>query len=253
MELFTPRTLISGRVKAARGREKQAVFAAAAALLGSEQIALVYTRTQGDVCYLAVPAADLASHPGCATPLAIALPGAAGHLGEGAYVADLAGGLQAVVVVQGKTLHSFVGTPAMAKRFIMLEGAKETHAAVDQGLAWQFAFDVIEQRQARLHTAITATGLLVAVLGAGAWLWAASQASHQEELRQALNKEQLSAWNNALRSLEAPPYPKALSKLQQAVEQAGKGKGTLVQFEYKEGRAAWTLNINNKPVTGGAQ
>lgn len=253
MELFTPRTLISGRVKAARGREKQAVFAAAAGLLGSEQIALVYTRTQGDVCYLAVPAADLASHPGSATPLAIALPGAAGHLGEGAYVTDLTGGLQAVVVVQGKNLHSFVGTPVMAKRFIMLEGAKETHAAVDQGLVWQFAFDVIEQRQARLHTAITATGLAVAVLCAGAWLWAASQASHQEELRQALNKEQLSAWNNALQTLQAPPYPKALSSLQQAVEQAGKGKGALVQFEYKDGRAAWTLNINHKQVTGGVQ
>lgn len=252
MEFFTPRNLIAGRVKAARGREKQAVFAAATLLLGTEQLALVYSRTQGDVCYIAAPAADLASHPGCATPLAIALPGVRGHKGEGAYITDLAGGLQAAVVVQGQNLHSFVGTPAMVSRFVVLEGATETHACVDQGMPWQLAFEIIEQRQARLHNAITASGLVVALLAAGVWLWAASQISQLDELRATVQKEQLTAWKSTLGKLEAEPYPKALANLQRAIEQAGKAKGALVQFEHKEGRASWLLNINNKPEKGGS-
>lgn len=252
MEFFTPRTLISGRVKAKRGREQEAVLSAAAAILGTERIALVHSRHQDDVWYLAAPAADLASHPQCATPLAAALPGAGGHAGEGAYTTELAADLQAVVVKNGDNLHCFVGTPAMASRFIALEGAQATHPATGSPLPWRFAPEVGGRREARLNAAMTLSGLLVAGLAAGAWLWAAHTRSQQDELRAKLRNDHLAAWNTALRSLEPPPYPKALANLQKAVEQAIRDKGTLVQFEHKDGRAVWTLNVNYRTVTGGA-
>lgn len=252
MESFTPRSLIAGRLKAARGQELHAVTAAVTALLGTERIALVHSRTQGDIWYLAAPAADLASHPGASTPLSAALPGASHHEGDGAYTTDLAGGLQAVIVKQGENLHSFVGTPAMAKRFIALEGAKLSHACAAQGQAWQFPAEISRRRDARLSTAITASGLVVAVVAGGAWLWAAHSLGNLSTLHQELQQQHKTAWANALRTFEPQPYPKALANLQKAVEQAIKEKGALVQFEHKDSRATWTLNVNGRPVSGAA-
>lgn len=252
MESFTPRSLISGRVNAKQGRDLETAFFAAAAILGTERIALIHARQQGQVCYLAAPAADLASHPDCTSPLAAALPGARGHEGDGAYTADLAAGLQAVVVKSGEHLHSFVGTPAMVKRFITLEGAKASHPCTGAGMPWQFPSEVMGKREARLYSAITVSGLAVAVVAAGAWLWAAHAGSQLGTLRQGLQKTQMTAWTAAVQPLESPPYPKALANLQKAVEHAIKEKGSLVQFEHKEGRATWTLTANAQLITGGA-
>lgn len=250
METFTPRHFISGRVKAARGQELQTAAAAAAVVLGTESIALIHSRGQDDVWYLATPAADLASHPDGTTPLSAALPGAKDHEGDGAYVSDLAGGLQAVVVKQGDSLHSFVGTPAMAKRFATLEGATASHTCSGTGLPWQLPTEATKRRDARLKMALTASGLVVALLACGTWLWAARDVSHQTELRDALRQDHLKAWTTAVGSLETPAYPKALADLQKAIAQAMKEKGVLVKFEHQDGRSTWTLNANNRVVTG---
>jgi hypothetical protein len=250
MELFTPRNIISGRVKAARGQELQTAAAAAAAVLGTESIALVHSRSQDDVWYLATPTAELASHPASASPLSVALPGVKGHEGDGAYVSDLAGGLQAVVVKQGESLHSFVGTLAMAKRFATLEGATASHVCLGEGLPWQLPAQATQRRDALLKRALTASGLVVALLASGTWLWAARDVSHQTELRDALRQDHLKAWTTAVGMLEPPAYPKALADLQKAITQAIKEKGVLVKFEHQDGRSNWTLNVNNRVVTG---
>ena len=250
MEIFTPRNFISGRVTAARGQALQAAAAAAATVLGTENIALIHTRNQDDVWYLAAPAADLASHPGEAIPLSAALPGAKNHKGDGAYVSDLVGGLQAVVVKQGDRLHSFVGTPAMVKRFAILEGATASHTCSGEGMPWQLPAEASKQRDARLKIALTASGLVLALLASGIWLWAARDVSHRTELRDALRQDHLKAWTTAVSMLEPPAYPKALADLQKAIAQAIKEKGVLVKFEHQNGRSNWTLNVNNRVVTG---
>ena len=250
MNSFTPRSLISGHVKAAPGRELASAAAAAAAVLGTENIALIHSRTQNDIWYLAAPAADLASHPTSTTPLAAALPGAKDHEGDGAYVSDLAAGLQAIIVKQGEHLHSFVGTPAMVKRFAALEGANTSHTCAGQGMPWQLPAGATQRREARLTTALTASGLLLAVLAAGAWLGAARDASHPIEWRDALRQDQLKVWAAAVGTLESQVYPKALADLQKAIHQASREKGVLVKFEHQDGRSVWTLNIDNRLVTG---
>jgi hypothetical protein len=252
MESFTPRSLISGRIKAERGQERETAAAAAAAVLGSESIALIYSRSQGDIWYLAAPAADLASHPASTTPLAAALPGAQGHEGDGAYLTDLSAGWQAVIVKNGDNLHSFVGTPAMVQRFAILEGAQASHTCTAPGMPWQFPSEVSQRREARLRTALTASALVVALLAAGTWLWAAHEVSQQIELRDVLRQEHLKAWTIAVRSLAPLSYPKALADLQKAIAQAIREKGVLVNFEYRDGRSTWTLNVNNRVVTGAA-
>jgi len=250
MESFTPRSLISGRVEAKRGREREAAFHAAAEVLGTERIALIHSSHKGVVWYLAAPAADLASHPNCATPLAAALPGARGHEGDGAYTTSLSGLLHAVIVKNGPNLHSFVGSADMMKRFIALEEAKATHSCAGAGMLWQSASELLERREVRLGAVITGSGLLVALLAAGVWLWAAYGVSRLDELRENLHKDQLTAWATAVSSFQPQGYPKALLNLQKAVEQAAREKGVLVQFEHKDDRATWTLDVNRRIVTG---
>jgi hypothetical protein len=252
MDTFTPRSMISGRIKAGREPAQMAAAEAASAVLGSENVALVYSCVQGDIWYLAAPAADVASHPSAATPLAAALPGTDHHEGDGAYLSDLANGLQAVLVKSGDSLHSFVGTPAMASRFTALEGASASHPCVGPGLPWQFPVSGSERREARLNVALTASGLLVALLAAAAWLWAAMDTNSQTELAKAMQQEQMTAWSGAAHTLEPQPYPKALADLQKAVAQAVREKGALVKFEYQNGQSTWTLNVQNRVVTGAA-
>lgn len=252
MDAFTPRSIISGRVKASRAPALETAAQAAAAVLGCDSVALVFSRVKDDIWYLAVPAADIASHPGTATPLAAALPGASHHEGDGAYLCDLANGLQAVVVKSGEALRSFVGTPAMTTRFAALEAAQASHTCSGPGLPWLLPAAVSQRRDARLKMAVTASGLLVAMLAAGAWLWAATDASEQTELTQAMRQDQLTAWTEAARTLEPAAYPSALADLQKAVAHAVKEKGALVKFEHQNGQSTWTLNVNNRVVTGAA-
>jgi len=250
MESFTPRSLIAGRIPAGRGNDAEQAAAAAASLLGTDHVAVVQRRWQGAIWYLAAPAADLASHPCAASVLAAALPGAPGHEGDGAYSTALAAGLQAVVVKQGEALHGFVGTPALAERFARLEGATVTHVCRGEGAPWQVPLAAALRRQGHLQTAMAASGLLMAVLGALAWLWAAHDGAAQAAQREALMQEQQAALAEAQRLLEPPAYPKALADLQRAVAQAAREQGALVKFEHAQGRSAWTLNVDGRVVAG---
>jgi len=250
MELFTPRTFVAGHTKATRAKPAEAAAAAASAILGTENLALICTRTKDDIWYLAASAADLASHPQALSPLAAALPGADGHAGDAAYVYDLAGGMQAVVVKRADALHSFVGTPAMVQRFATLEGASEVHACAGKGMPWLFPAAASIQREARWRAALSATGLALAVLAAVAWGWAAQSSSHQKELQATLQQAQQASWSSALNLLTPPANPKALADLQKAVAQAVQEKGALVQFEFREGHSTWTLNANGRAISG---
>jgi hypothetical protein len=250
MQPYTPRNLIAGHLQGPRKSALDAAASAAAGILGTEHIALVCTWDKGHIWYLATDAADLASHPDATCALGIALPGAKGHEGDGAYQCELAHGLTAVVVKQGEALHSFVGTAAMAQRFVQQEGATATHTCTGPGSQWQFPLAASLRREARLQTAITATGLVVATLAALTWGWAAYGVSQQEAMRATLQAEHQHAWDSALTLLVPPANPKALSDLQKAVAQAVQEKGVLVQFEYRDGHSTWTLNANNRVITG---
>ncbi|MEY4593365.1 MAG: hypothetical protein RIR18_2260 [Pseudomonadota bacterium] len=250
MKSYTPRSVIAGYVKTSAGRERETVVDAAATLLGTPEISIIYTQHAGKVWYLAAPAADFASHLNSASALTMALPGASDHEGDGAYVIDLSDGLQAVVVRKDEVLHSFVGKPTLINRFIELEGAKKIHPCKTGGLVWQFPADVAARKETRLRQLLTISGTLVAVSAAGIWLWAADGAAQQQALRTALTQENLTNWQATMQSISPAGYPKAMANLQTAVEQAIREKGVLLQFEHENGRASWTLNVNQRLVKG---
>jgi hypothetical protein len=250
MPAFTPRTFISGITRTTRARPEDAAAEAAGSVLGTENLALIWTRTKDEIWYLAAPAADLASHPNSLSPLASALPGASGHSGDGAYVCDLEHGLRAIVVKRDGALHSFVGSPAMVQRFAELEGSGEPQACTGSGMPWLFPAAASIRRETRLRLAITGTGLVTAVLAAIAWVWAAQSTSRQKELQEALLEAQHTSWAAGAALLTPPANPKALTDLQKAVAQAVQEKGTLVQFDYRDGRSTWTLQANGRPISG---
>ena len=246
MDFFTPRSLIAGSLPASRGQAGEQALDAAALLLGQEALGVIHSRAEGRIWYLAAPAADLASHLDARCPLSVALPGMSSHQGEGAYTTDLPGGLQAVVIRQGVRLSSFVGLPAQVERFIAQEGASAVHASLAPGSAWQFPLGQGQRQALRLQMAMTVSGLAVAVIAAGSWLWAAQASRNQLVLQQQLQQKHQEVWHKTLKSLEPPPYPAALAHLQQAVAQAIDQRGTLLQFEHRDGRSTWRLKVGRE-------
>lgn len=258
LPLYTPRSVIAGCIKTSGSRSGaqqalETVVDAAIAVLGTTEIAIIHTQNGGKLWYLAAPAADLASHLNTASALAMALPGSSGHEGDGAYLLDLADGLQAVIVRKHEILHSFVGKPALVSRFIELEGAKKVHPCKTGGMVWQFPADIAARKETRLHQFLTISGTLVAASAATVWLWAADGAMQQQALRAALAQENLLNWQTTMQSISPAGYPKAMVNLQKAVDQAIREKGVLLQFEHENGRASWTLNVNQRLVKGEAQ
>ena len=247
---YTPRSLVAGCIPARRGPGLAQAAAAAAELLGTDALAVIQRRWQGAIWYLAAPAADLSSDPGATSVLAAALPGAPGHAGDGAYTVALAAGLQAVVVKHGPALRSFVGTPALAERFARLEGATVTHVCQLPGEPWELPLAAARRQQSRWQAAVIGSGLLVALLGAAAWLWAAQDGAAQAAQREALLREHRAALAEAQRLLAPPPYPQALADLQRAVAQAAKAQGALLKFEHAQGQSSWTLMVDGKVVSG---
>jgi hypothetical protein len=253
MTLFTPRSILSGRVKAGHGRELDTAIDAASVVLGTQQLACISSRVGDNIWYLCAPAADLASHTQSSSPLAAALPGSPDHQGDGAYILDLAEDLQAVVVKQKSSLSSFVGNPVMVQRFITLEGLKESFSCPGNGLPWRFAHDAVVRREGRLQNIITLSALFVTVVASAIWLWEAYQRAPQEALRAKLRQEHNAALAIAVRALTPAAYPPALEHLNKAVSQTIKSGGALVQFEHKNGRSTWSLNVDDSIVTDTAE
>jgi cytoskeletal protein RodZ len=116
-------------------------------------------------------------------------------------------------------------------------------------MAWRFAHDAVVRREGQLQNIITLSALLVAVVACGIWLWAAYQRTPQETLQTQLQKEHNAALAIIVRATTPLPYPPALDHLNKAVSQTIKRGGSLVQFEHKNGRSNWSLNIDNSIVT----
>lgn len=249
MTTYTPKSIVAGRVKAGRGRDLDTAIAAASVVLGTQQLACISSRQGDDVWYLCAPSADLASHTQSSSPLAAALPGAPDHQGDGAYTLNLSPDLQAVVIKKGDSLQSFVGSHPMADRFIMLEGFKESCPCIGKGLPWRFSSEALVHREGRIQNLITMGGLFVSLVACGLWVWSAYQRSPQEALNAKLQQEHSAALATAVRALTPPAYPPALEHLNKAVSNAIKSSGALVQFEHKNGRSSWSLNVNNRIVT----
>lgn len=255
MESFVPRSVIAGRIDGVRGRARQRAAEAAAALLGTRQVALVCSQQAEAVWYIAAPARDLSSHLGATCPLSAALPQSSGHQGDAAYTALIEGGLQAVLVKRGSELKSFVGTAEMVQRFIAMEACSSTHACETAGESWTFPDgdgSSPSGRIDRLAGWFSLAGLVVALLACGVWWSATSQSALQQQESEDLQLVHQAAARAALKALDPPAYPQALLYLQKAVEESAQEGGRLLQFEYREGRASWSLEVAGQTLNRGA-
>lgn len=117
-QVFTPAGIVSGFIAPPRGASPlEAAWHAAAVALDSERIRLVHREADGGIYFLAADSGDFVGHPNAMTPLASALPGAAGHKGDGAYLIDIGSGLVGVAVKEPRSLRCYVGERNDALRF----------------------------------------------------------------------------------------------------------------------------------------
>lgn len=117
-QVYTPREFVSGFISPPRGANPlEAAWHAAAVALETERIRVVQHEADGGIYFMAADAGDFVNHPNAMTPLASAMPGAAGHKGDGAYFVDLGSGVVAVVVKKELSLRCYVGERSEAMRF----------------------------------------------------------------------------------------------------------------------------------------
>jgi hypothetical protein len=252
MNSHTPHSFIAGRVPSAKGRALQCAHSSAATLLGTRHLAIVCSEQDGQAWYLGALTGELASHTDSACPLAAALPGNPQHRGDGAYLAELGGGLQAVVLKSAMGLRSFVGTPALVDRFLAIDNVTIRHTCTEASVPWQFPAAGKEPPLHRWMDSVSLCGLFVALAALAVWYWAVLGMQNiltSENEAQAL---QLASLKTAAQAMELTTYPPALGHLQKAVEQAAREGGKLVQFEHKDSRSTWTLMVNDHAVNGSA-
>ena len=172
MKPYTPRSVIAGRVPATKRNALHAARRSAAALMGTDQVAVFCSVHSGQAWYLAVLASELAGNPETATPLTAALPGAPEHQGDGAYITDVEGGLQAVVVRAGDSISSFVGTPVMVNRFMVLNQVATCHVCAAPGQHWNMPASE-GRASAPWVNFVALFGQALALLALVVWWWAA--------------------------------------------------------------------------------
>lgn len=116
---YTPKNFVSGYIKLPRNAKPlEAAWHAAAIALETESLRLIHCEADGGIYFIAAAAADFASYPNTTTPLACALPNNAGHVGDGAYLVEIRGGIVAAVIKGECSLHSYVGMRDEVMRFI---------------------------------------------------------------------------------------------------------------------------------------
>lgn len=151
MAEYTPLGFVAGRIPSTAAPWESAWHAASRAL-ETREVQMVVSAHAGNTFYLAAPARDFASYPDAVTSLAAALPGMSGHLGVGAYVAQIADRQTGVVLLESDgTVRVFVGERDEADEFAAQYGAP-LHPA-DTPAPWQGYTDALE-RDSRAVTKI---------------------------------------------------------------------------------------------------
>lgn len=181
VQVYTPREFVSGFISPPRGANPlEAAWHAAAVALETERIRVVQHEADGGIYFLAADAGDFVNHPNAMTPLSSAMPGAAGHKGDGAYFADLGSGVVAVVVKKELSLRCYVGERSEAIRFA--DGC--TSYWPNESESW-VGFRQLESRHARhlakmavlLGMGLTGIFIVLSVIASGA----SEMLSHRKE------------------------------------------------------------------------
>lgn len=162
-ERYTPHELVSGYIKSAPGLNPlEAAWHTASVTLETERIRLVYRLADEGIYFIAADAADFIAHPDANNPLSAALPGAGGHMGNGAYFCDIGYGSIAVVIKGEGSLRCYVGDRAEVLQFA--SGCDEYWVDSEDGDSW-IGFRYLENRQTQrlVNAFVMAGGVLTAL------------------------------------------------------------------------------------------
>jgi hypothetical protein len=240
---FTPRHLIAGTAMVADvANAREAAYYSAVAALDTELVRIVHAADgKGRVHYLAAPASDFVSAGGAvATGLAAALPGIAGHAGDGGYFAQTEDGRTAVVVLHGDKLTSFIGKPEEAERFVGNKLGVNRVAISPTTPQWEG----MREAQVRLPRMILAgLSLLMAALAIAAMIAAvvlatlAARSSNEIDKQIAEYRQRMTTSAQQAQAVMRPLG--GLGELERLAWFAATNGGTLKTFKYDKGRIEW--------------
>jgi hypothetical protein len=235
VQIFTPKEFVAGFIAHPKGTNAiEAAWHAAAVALETERIRFVQHEADGGIYFLAADAADFVTHPNAMTPLAAAIPGAAGHQGDGAYLVELGNGLFAVVVKGPLSLSCYIGEKPEAMKFA--EGL-ELHFPIHCEL-WT-GYRQYESRSARKFAkGVVFFGMALTVIFLGMSIAASAGAeffSHRKDaaINSIRNAQQSTV---AQFSTQFPDSYADYRKLTISIVALG---GRLIRFEANDGVSTW--------------
>jgi|GEM_PF-2594479 len=117
-DVFTPKGFVSGFIPCpADVNPIEAAWHASVIALDTERVRLLHQEADEGIYFIAADAADFLAHPNGETNLVSALPGSAGHKGDGAYFTDMNNGVFGVVVKKAGVLDCYIGEKRDALKF----------------------------------------------------------------------------------------------------------------------------------------
>lgn len=243
---FTPHDFIVGRVKAIKGNERETVYNTARALFNTDHMQFAMTVFDGHAWYMASRSDLFGDYPESTSPLSVALPGAAGHQGFGAYVIELNAASSAVIVTSEEGIKSFIGSPAMVDRFIEIEGAP-ARFNVSQGTIPWASFLEQERRDGTLlaKQSLLAGVCLIVMLGASILFLSSDKVRRQTAIERELEKQNIAMQGVAdqINRLSGS-FDSLLLDHEKLISSVSAIKGARIRsFRFDGGKESWVVEV----------
>lgn len=250
-EPFTPDEIVAGRVPLATGEPpEEMAYRAAARALDCPRVCLVVIRSEGAVHYLAGLASAFASLAAetLPAPIAIALPGAAGHRGAGVYAAITPSGWAAVAIAHDGTVGVVAGdrttveTCAALRELPLYEvDAIAAELGSERLPAWQPHHQASEAREAAGERLATIGGVVVAAAAAAVYIGLSIAGWHADEpVPQAISP----AYAAPAGRLPDPQLAlRTMRHLMEVSDLARQTRGTVRIYKVDRGRTSWAMEL----------
>jgi len=238
-------SMIAGAIPAHKGDLEQSVAYLAEDALNTSAIHyhFVHNKEETKAFYFAVPSKDLASIPYPATPLAAAIPGAAGHLGEGAYVVS-SEGLSAAAIYKDGDLRLLFNTSEVMDRYLSETGLTVYEAKEQESGLLSSSRSRGRTVATKLASVTSKISTLVVLACAGTWFTLGVAQAYMS----AKVEDAYSARSRALAKVAEDinfnsPLSQQIGRVHSLATVALENKGWIERFELKNGKVAYTVAV----------
>lgn len=237
--------MIAGSVPAHTGDVEQSAAYVATDALDTSAVHYHFFHAKGDprAYYFAVPSKALSSFPNARTPLTAAIPGAPGHLGEGAYVVS-ADGLSAAALLQNGELRLLVNSQDVIQRHLAELGVPVHEVESLEG--GQLTSSRSRGRGAAERLSSVVSKLSIFALGVAVFGWFGLTMANgyvQGKVEDSYRARSQALATVAQQMNFSSPLSQQVSKLHSLGSLALRSGGYIEKFEYRAGATSYELAV----------